>query len=296
MPVQARSEQVKIETVKTAYSHTVVASNHSRLPVTVNLQLSSSSNLASSRPWPIQAQLAGGQTMELVEVSSVDKQFGYTFYYNSQYVQGDPNAHPDASINYGIPFLANQGYQILQAADGPLFSHKTVATRYAVDINMPMGTTVVAARAGTVVEIVSQFADNGKPEAEFIDKANYVRILHDDGSWADYFHLMQNSIQVQPGMQIAAGHVLGLSGNSGYSTTPHLHFHVQVNQHGTIISLPFRFRNMHDGIFTPRYQSWLIPDAPTLNASKSKSKKTLRECLPTGKTIDETVIRCLSNS
>lgn len=296
---QSGSEMVRIETVKKAHSHAVLASNHGRMPATVTLQLSSYSNLASSRPWPIQAQLASGQSMELVEVSAADQQFGYTFDFHKHYVQGDPRAQHDENVSYRIPFMADQAYQILQSADGPLFSHHTVATRYAVDINMPMGTTVIAARAGSVVEVASGFNDNGKPEPEFFDKANYVRILHDDGSWADYFHLMQHAIQVQPGMRVDAGHVLGLSGNSGYSTTPHLHFHVQVNQNGTIISLPFRFHNSHDGMFAPRYQSWLIPDQQTINASnanKGKPRKTLRECLPARKAVDDAVIRCLSSS
>lgn len=296
---QTANVQVNIETIKKAYSHAVLASNHSRMPATVTLQLSSYSNLASSRVWPIQAQLASGQSLELVEVSAANQQFGYTFDYHKHYVQGDPGARHDENVSYRIPFMAEQPYQILQSADGPLFSHQTVATRYAVDINMPMGTTVIAARAGIVAEVASEFNDNGKPEPEFFDKANYVRILHEDGSWADYFHLMQHAIQVRPGMRVDAGQVLGLSGNSGYSTTPHLHFHVQVNQNGTIISLPFRFSNKHDGVFTPRYQSWLIPDQQNIklsNASKNKPRKTLRECLPAGKAVDDAVIRCLSSS
>ncbi|BBB64084.1 hypothetical protein UNDKW_5811 [Undibacterium sp. KW1] len=295
-PIQARNDPVKIETVKGVSSNTLLATNTSRMPVTVTLQLSNFSNLTSSKPWPIQAQMAGGQTMELVEIAAANRQFGYTMDYSSHIVQGDPRARHDASISYQIPFVAPQGFQVLQAADGPQFTHHTVATRYAVDIDMPMGTTVVAARAGQVVEVVSQFADDGRVEPAYIDRANYVRILHDDGSWADYFHLMQNSAQVQPGMRVAAGQVVGLSGNSGYSSTPHLHFHVQVNQNGTVISLPFHFINSHDGIFTPRYQSWLIPDAPSLNAGKPKAKKATRECLPAGKALNELTIRCLSSS
>ncbi len=295
-PIQARNDPVKIETVKGVSSNTLLATNTSRMPVTVTLQLSNFSNLTSSKPWPIQAQMAGGQTMELVEIAAANRQFGYTMDYSSHIVQGDPRARHDASISYQIPFVAPQGFQVLQAADGPQFTHLTVATRYAVDIDMPMGTTVVAARAGQVVEVVSQFADDGRVEPAYIDRANYVRILHDDGSWADYFHLMQNSAQVRPGMRVEAGQVLGLSGNSGYSSTPHLHFHVQINQAGTIISLPFHFINTHDGIFTPRYQSWLIPDAPGVNASKTKARKAMRECLSGGKTVDGEAIRCLSAS
>ncbi|MFZ6731356.1 M23 family metallopeptidase [Undibacterium sp. Ji42W] len=295
-PIQARNDPVRIETVKGVSSNTLMATNTSRMPVTVTLQLSNFSNLTSSKPWPIQAQMAGGQTMELVEIAAANRQFGYTMDYRSYIVQGDPRARHDASISYQIPFVASQGFQVLQAADGPQFTHHTVATRYAVDIEMPMGTIVVAARAGQVVEVVSQFADDGRAEPAYMDLANYVRILHDDGSWADYFHLMQNSAHVQPGMRVEPGQVLALSGNSGYSATPHLHFHVQVNQNGTVISLPFHFINSHDGIFTPRYQSWLIPDTPNLNASKAKAKKAARECLPAGKALNDLAIRCLSSS
>lgn len=293
---RAGSEMVKVETVEKDGSRVIVASNTSRMPVVVTLKLSSFSNLSSNRNWPIQVRLAGGQSMEVAEVAAANKQFGYTINYTSQFIQGDPKARHDANVSYRIPFVAAQGYQILQAADGPIFSHQSVASRYAVDIRMPMGTTVVAARAGYVVEVVSHFADDGKASPEFMDKANYVRVLHNDGSWADYFHLMQNSVRVEVGQQVSAGEVLGLSGNSGYSTTPHLHFHVQINQNDTIVSLPFQFHNTHDGVFVPRYQSWLIPDTAVDVAGKLKTRKDMRECLPASKVIDAAVIRCLSAS
>ena len=290
------STVVKIETIQKPSSCAVLVSNASHMPVTVSLQLGSFSNLASSRRWPIQVQLDAEQSMELVELTPVNSQFGYTFDYTSQIVQGDPRAQHDATVSYRIPFVADQGFQIVQAADGPIFSHQSVATRYAVDISMPLGTAVVAARSGLVAELVSHFADDGKAEPDYFDKANYVRILHDDGTWADYFHLKQHSIIVRPGQRLEAGDALGLSGNSGFSTTPHLHFHVQANQNGTIVSLPFRFSNAHDGVFSPHYQAWLFPDAIFHQLGKAKARKNLRECLPTGKNIDEAVIRCLTAS
>ncbi|MFZ6654838.1 M23 family metallopeptidase [Undibacterium sp. TJN19] len=287
---------VKVQAIKREFSHVITASNLSLTPVTVSLHLTNSSNLSSNRVWPVKEVIPPGQTVEMVEVYAVDKYFGYTFDFTHQVTPGDPQAHHDAGTSYLIPFTANQSFQILQSADGPIFSHNTAATRYAVDIVMPIGTTVVAARSGAVLGIVQHFEDNGKAEPAYFDRANYVRILHDDGSWADYFHLKQNSVKVNLGQRVEAGMAIALSGNSGYSTTPHLHFHVQVNQRGNIISLPFYFRNARDGVFTPRYQAWIAPDAASNVSAKPKARKSLHECLPAGKAIDDAVIRCLSSS
>ena len=56
--------------------------------------------------------------------------------------------------------------------------------------------------------------------------ANYVTIGHDDGSQAVYVHLQMNGALVELGDWVTTGEVIGLSGNTGFSTGPHLHFKV----------------------------------------------------------------------
>lgn len=64
--------------------------------------------------------------------------------------------------------------------------------------------------------------------------ANSVTLAHDgaDGrTWfTKYWHLKQDSVAVVEGDEVAAGTVLGLVGSSGYSSLPHLHFEVQVEE------------------------------------------------------------------
>jgi murein DD-endopeptidase MepM/ murein hydrolase activator NlpD len=106
-------------------------------------------------------------------------------------------------------------------------SHNSTENHFALDIDLPMGTPVMAAREGVVVANVKHFPDTGRLDRALNDQANYVMILHGDGSFASYIHLKQNSSALVAGQRIATGDLIGLSGNSGYSSGPHLHFDVQ---------------------------------------------------------------------
>ncbi|MDO8653707.1 MAG: M23 family metallopeptidase [Undibacterium sp.] len=252
------TDLIHIENVQRPNSQVVTASNTSRVPISVNLILSSASNFASNRAWPIHALIAPGKTVELAEVYSADRRIGFTYYYNWTMQIGDPSARPAPDARYIVPFIGNRPFQVSQAVDGPIFSHNQPRNKFAIDIPMPIGTTIVAARAGYVIERVMQF-DEGKAEQTYYDKANFIRILHDDGTWAEYAHLKNYSSNIYPGQRIDAGVAIGLSGNSGFSTEPHLHFQINVNDKGKIISLPFQFWSKREGLITPSYKKWIAP-------------------------------------
>jgi murein DD-endopeptidase MepM/ murein hydrolase activator NlpD len=109
---------------------------------------------------------------------------------------------------------------------------------------MPEGTTLVAARDGVVVEAKEDFAEGGT-DPYYKDKGNYVLILHNDGSWAGYFHLKKDGVLVEVGQKVNRGERIALSGNTGWSSAPHLHFEVSLPTQKGRITVPTKFETDH---------------------------------------------------
>jgi murein DD-endopeptidase MepM/ murein hydrolase activator NlpD len=149
------------------------------------------------------------------------------------YALGNPTTSP---LAYRYPFPWEGGpFRVSQGANGT-FSHTGPKGRYAIDIAMPEGTPIIAARAGVVVKVENnQGAGGAQPSG------NFVRVLHEDGTMGVYLHLMQGSVVVQAGSRVAVGTPLGRSGNTGRSTGPHLHFVVQRNNGQGLESIPYQF-------------------------------------------------------
>jgi murein DD-endopeptidase MepM/ murein hydrolase activator NlpD len=151
--------------------------------------------------------------------------------------QGHPNARPK-DVEYGYPLRSAQ-LQIEQGWGGS-YSHSDDQNRHAVDFAADIGTEVIAARAGTVMEIESDFERAGLDTEQYANRANFVRIVHDDGTMAVYAHLKPEGVLVRVGQRVRKGETIGLSGNTGFTTGPHLHFAVQVNRGMKLESIPFR--------------------------------------------------------
>lgn len=164
-------------------------------------------------------------------------------------VMGDPAATHRPNQPYAPPFASGQRFGIGQAFDGS-FSHQHPQSRYAVDLSLPLGTPVRAARSGVVMEVAGDFFDGGA-DPKYQTRANAVRILHEDGTMSLYAHLHPDSIQVSAGQRVERGAWLANSGNTGYSTGPHLHFVIQRNTGMELISIPFEFAGADGRGITP---------------------------------------------
>ncbi|RME24778.1 MAG: M23 family metallopeptidase [Deltaproteobacteria bacterium] len=103
--------------------------------------------------------------------------------------------------------------------DGPLDDYEQVTallkdrpTHKGMDFKTPVGTPVRSPKAATVTRVDWNWRYNG----------HCIELRYDDGVIAKLLHLSEN--RVQAGQRVAAGQVIALSGNTGRSTAPHLHY------------------------------------------------------------------------
>jgi murein DD-endopeptidase MepM/ murein hydrolase activator NlpD len=144
--------------------------------------------------------------------------------------QGERNAacverarfgHP-AESQYVLPYPVGVQYELSQSYCFAAGGHRN---QLAYDFSTPVGSEVVAARAGTVQEVIEDQPDSGTETDPNVH--NRVLIQHDDGTVAFYAHLLQNGVLVEAGQRVEAGQLLGYNGNSGNTGGfPHLHFGV----------------------------------------------------------------------
>jgi murein DD-endopeptidase MepM/ murein hydrolase activator NlpD len=148
-----------------------------------------------------------------------------------------------AEVLYRLPWGDGLSFMFTQVPGGRVTTHFTKATLHAVDISMPEGMPVVAARDGVVDTV---YMHQGPSDEALTYEGNFIRVRHVDGTAAIYAHLKHGGVAVAAGDKIAAGQLLGYSGGSGDVDAPHLHFAVtrtEKNSSGWMeeVSLPVRF-------------------------------------------------------
>ena len=193
--------------------------------------------------------------MPLVVLQARQKGNGWKYRMVYDAVPGDYRAKPDKSHLYRLPFRASERFYLGQAFGG-MATHTDKQSYHAVDISMPVGTPILATRDGVVMHVEEDFFGAGQKQ-KYATRANHVRILHQDGSMAIYAHMDLESVAVRAGRTVLAGELIGLSGNTGFSSGPHLHFAVQHNTNGELKSMPFKFDNGQGHALLPKAGTWL---------------------------------------
>lgn len=213
------------------------ADNQLSGPIEVRLRFARSSNMQATPPLPARAAVPAQGSVLVARLSALDRGQDSRFELQLEAVPGSSNARP-RDVEYQFP-LRGQAVVVEQGYGGR-YSHADAQNFYAVDFAAPIGTPVIAARAGVVMQVENDFGAAGLNQEQYGGRANFVRIAHDDGSMAVYAHLAEGGVQVRVGQQVRAGQVIGLSGNTGFTSGPHLHFAVQVNRSMQLQSVPFR--------------------------------------------------------
>jgi murein DD-endopeptidase MepM/ murein hydrolase activator NlpD len=145
----------------------------------------------------------------------------------------------DTSYVYKLPYQEGTSHLVVQG----YFTHFSNKERVAIDFKMKWGTKITAARDGVVIR-TKEDSNKGGLNKKYRQFANLIVIEHEDGTRAGYWHLQKNGVFVNVGDTVKQGQVIGLSGKTGYTAFPHLHFMVWSTKDGHWQQLPTRFRTV----------------------------------------------------
>lgn len=145
----------------------------------------------------------------------------------------------DDSYLYTLPFKKGKSVKIMQSFGGK-FSHFRKHSKYAIDFTLAVGDTVTAARDGLVIMVKEDSKEYGRTY-DYADKGNKIVIFHSDGTFASYVHLDFNGALVEVGDRVEVGQAIGISGLTGFTTKPHLHFVVLEPRS---VSVPMYFKGI----------------------------------------------------
>jgi murein DD-endopeptidase MepM/ murein hydrolase activator NlpD len=239
IPVFLAAEN-KIELTTEKNGDSIVFYGESNYPVKAYISLSFPvlKGLDADREIPVIETFEPGEKKAIVTLTVQKTAQKYS--YNVSYIHdfGDPNNTKPDDYAYLLPWEHGVKYNLTQGYHGK--STHTGYNEYALDFDMPEGTEVLAARGGVVIGIKEDSNKGGFSQAYSKD-GNFVKIFHDDGTIASYVHLKKNGALVEVGDRVEAGDLIGLSGNTGLSSGPHLHFDVRIPTFEGLETIPVKF-------------------------------------------------------
>jgi len=234
-----------VERVETEHSTQLVGVNDCLCVVTLRVSILQSDIAEVPEGTNYDATLEPESRKALVEVKASKGELRYSW----TAALGSPKAVHSPPRPYRAPFAVGETFLISQAYPTRI-THVTPDSQYAIDIAVPDGTPIYAAREGTVIN-VRHDSFSGAPLPVMLDQANVVQILHEDGTIAVYAHLHWDSIRVHIGQHVAAGEYIANSGNTGFTTGAHLHFAVLRNSGSAEVSVPVQFAGIGGMPVTP---------------------------------------------
>lgn len=228
----------------------LIATNKSIMPYSIKLEATLKGLESNVRlPSVSVIQASGTDTIALFKRK---KNVASSFNYNTTIIEGNVNAKHDNNHIYELPYPTGKAYKIDQGYNG----NSTHQGKYALDFHMDEGTEISAIRNGLVVEAIES-NKKGCPEDYCAQYNNYILILHDDGTFADYSHLQKNGALVKPGEKVKAGQIIGLSGKTGIASGPHLHLEVYTMSWEGQQSIPVKYQVKGKAILPVEGMSYL---------------------------------------
>jgi murein DD-endopeptidase MepM/ murein hydrolase activator NlpD len=228
------------------------AENLNPFLVTLSLDLNKINNLKANHKLPIYVELAGHVKKEILTLTPISRSLEMLFESSYGWVKGSAFAKHDDSYVYRLPFAVGTNVRVSQGYNGGL-SH-TGLSAYAIDFSVAIGTPIYAAREGVIVG-VEVGNDLGGPYPQFRPYMNYVNIRHTDGTLGNYYHLKLGGSVVKIGDTVKKGQLIAYSGNTGYTTAPHLHFSVSMVDPVSMrrpMNLPVKIQALEGIVMAPK--------------------------------------------
>ena len=248
--VRGRERRVFIDNKGSKKEPDIYVNNLYAGPIEIEFKIIERENLVLRPELPLRVLLPAMIDRKIFSIRSLRKNKRWRYRYNFRYVFGDPAAVHRPTKPYRPPFADGISLKVSQSFKGK-YSHSEPWSEYAVDIAMPEGTAVHAARSGIIMDIARDFFTGGSDIDKYGERANLLRILHDDGTMGVYAHLKLESVRYGLGKRVKEGDYIADSGNTGFSTGPHLHFVILKNIGMKLVSVPFQFEGGGGRAFTP---------------------------------------------
>jgi len=218
--------------------YSILADNNHLYPIQIKLQFKKLQNLKANVALPYTTVIPAKKSKYLLLRLNKIKNASYGFRYSYIFSPGDYRRKPNLKFIYLFPYKHGTKCKLSQGYFGK-YSHKGFSD-YALDFDMDEGTPIYASRGGIVVD-VKQDSNIGGPNESFASYGNYISIFHVDGTFAKYLHLKQNGSAVKIGQKVKQGSLIGYSGNTGWSSGPHLHFQIERPVIGSLTTIPTSF-------------------------------------------------------
>lgn len=228
------------------------AENLNPYTVTLSVDFESLSNLSPSLKLPLFVEIPGRSRKKVLQLKKISPSEGTNYRSTYGWVRGSAFAVHQDEYLYRLPFSQGANVYVSQGYHGET-SHKGLSA-YAIDFPVPIGTAIYAAREGIVVGAEGSNT-LGAPSPEYRQYANYVIIEHSDGTMGNYYHLKQGGPAVSIGQKVKKGDLIGYSGNTGYTSGPHLHFSVSKVDPVSMrrpMNLPVKMQTLQGIVLLPR--------------------------------------------
>lgn len=231
-------EQLNVEFYKIADGYVVIADNNEPIPVSVEVNIDLTNMRSTEGNNKVFVIPANASKHEITRLKIIDKMRNSNFHINTLSGLGDHTQQSyDYEYPYSLPYDTGDTYKIVQGYNG----HISHLHQHALDFNIPSGGRILSARGGVVVKVEDRNSKScAQPSCNKFN--NFIRVYHDDGTFAEYTHISRGSAKVRKGQRIEQGQHIASSGNVGWATGAHLHFEVFLLHMDKKKTVPTKFK------------------------------------------------------